>query len=180
MNGRYHPASLSFSAPTPNPSTRRYTPYEVLKADLWPFCDAMGIPREALSKLFEPYGVTHEYISLKSWTDFYEDEFFADCPVVKEPISLDKHNADILRQFANSIRFRAGPNMSDMWSFVRARNPGKFSPPQIRLSAFCYLVKELDLGFKIEELVDALLAFFGKDTAAISFPDFAFFMYTFD
>jgi hypothetical protein len=66
-----------------------------------------------------------------------------------------------------------------MWTFARARNPALCFPPQIRLSAFCHLVKELDLRFAPEELIDAFLAFFGRTTKAISFDKFALFMYTF-
>jgi hypothetical protein len=150
------------------------------KSDLIPFCEAAEVPVDRLPQLLAPYGVTQEHITIKSWKDFYEDELCSTLPVVHSPISLQPGCTEILRRFAGSIRYRAGPCLADMWTFVRARNPGMCFPPQIRLSAFCHLVKELDLKFSVDELIDALLAFFGRRTSAIPFTKFALFMYTFD
>lgn len=148
--------------------------------DLVPFCESVNIPAEKIKILLEPYGVTDKQITQASWRAFYEDEFSCATKPVAIPQTLNKAQIDVLTNFASRLRSRTESKISVQWTYMLSRNPSGTPAGQVRLSAFCRLIDEMDLAFDHSLLIDALLAFFGKKTNALDFNEFALFMQTFE
>lgn len=155
--------------------------------DLKPFCKAIELPFSKLTIVLTPYGIYDQSISKKNWKCFMEDEFSCSFPTIPIPSKLTSTQTTFFSRFVNIIGSRASSInqsrhsfISDQWCYVARFNPTGSKGNTLRLSAFCHILKELDILIKPEDFINAMFVFFGKKLEELDYQEFAQFIQAFN
>ena len=147
--------------------------------DLYPFCDAAGIPYSRLDTIFSPYQLRNNLISEAKFETFYTDEFLTAAPPVPLREDISPETVLILRSFTTAVKARTSPHPSVRWGQIIGKNPPLSEPSKIRLATLCRLCDEYNLPFKASHFIDAVYDFFGKKFDSLNFEEFSELMSTF-
>lgn len=158
---------------------------ELLLSDLHKFCDSARIRKDLLPRILETYRVTGQMIRKRDFVRFLDDEVSIK-ETIALPDSLTGEQIAILSKLCRTMKSRktqgaVSPHsmmterssISQLWVFVSRQASTTSRPTQLQISSLCTLASDLNLSFSSEELIDALFAFFGKQSEDISYEQFA-------
>jgi len=136
------------------------------------YCSKKDIPFAEIKNIFQPYDVNIPVVNLSQWTKFFNDGFpdFSIKTQIKQDVS--EKQKFILHKFIHIMNSKFGSSTTLRWNSLIMRNPPNTGNKTLRISALCRLFEDTNLPFDVTEFLDALFAFNGQKSDAVSFEQY--------